>query len=183
MSKKIGIVVGSLRKESWNRKIANELIRLAPDGVEAEIVEIGDLALYNEDLDTDNPPAAWTTFRNKIKSKDAYLFVTPEYNRNTSGVLKNAIDVGSRPYGKSAWAGGKPGAVVSVTMGGFGAMGGNFGLRQSVIFLDINLMQQPEAYISTAQNLFTENGKLVESTEKFLTEFMSAFKKHIDKFS
>jgi len=105
--------VGSLRKESFNRKMAKALMKLSPDSLSLEIIEIGGLPLYNQDLD-DDPPAAWTEFRERLKKSDGVLFVTPEYNRSVPGVLKNAIDVGSRPYGKNAWAG-KPGAVVSVS--------------------------------------------------------------------
>ena len=156
MNKKIAVLVGSLRKESFNRKVAKKIIELAPESLSLEIVEIGDLVHYNEDLDTDTPPQPWADFREKIKSVDGVLFVTPEYNRTLSGVLKNALDVGSRPYGKNVWSG-KPGAVVSVTMSALGAFGANHTLRQSMVFLNVPMMQQPEAYIGIAQKLFSDS--------------------------
>ena len=175
MSKRnIAVIVGSLRKESFNRKMAKALIKLSPDSLDLEIIEIGGLPLYNQDLD-DNPPAAWTEFRERLKKFDGVLFVTPEYNRSVPGVLKNAIDVGSRPYGKSAWAG-KPSAVVSVSPGAIGGFGANHHLRQSMVFLDMPAMQQPEAYIGHAADLFDENGNLSnDSTREFATKFMNAF--------
>jgi len=175
MSKRnIAVIVGSLRKESFNRKMAKALIKLSPDSLDLEIIEIGGLPLYNQDLD-DNPPAAWTEFRERLKKFDGVLFVTPEYNRSVPGVLKNAIDVGSRPYGKSAWAG-KPSAVVSVSPGAIGGFGANHHLRQSMVFLDMPAMQQPEAYIGHAADLFDENGNLSnDSTREFATKFMKAF--------
>lgn len=114
---KIAVFVGSLRKESFNRKMAKALMALAPESLKLEIVEIGGLPLYDQGLDDERrPPSAWTVFREPVKSFDGFLFVTPEYNRSVPGVLKNAIDVGSRPYGQSVW-GGKPGAVMSVSPG------------------------------------------------------------------
>jgi chromate reductase len=175
MSKKnIAILVGSLRKESFNRKMAKALTAVAPESLTLEIIEIGELPLYNQDLD-DNPPAAWTEFREQLKKFDGVLFVTPEYNRSVPGVLKNAIDVGSRPYGKSAWAG-KPSAVVSVSPGAIGGFGANHHLRQSMVFLDMPAMQQPEAYIGHAADIFDESGNLAnDSTREFTTKFMKAF--------
>lgn len=174
MEKKIGIFVGSLRKESFNRKMAKALMKLSPDSLNLEIVEIEGLPLYNQDLD-DNPPTAWTEFRKRIKNCDGVLFVTPEYNRSVPGVLKNAIDIGSRPYGKNAWDG-KPGAVVSVSPGSIGGFGANHHLRQSMVFLNIPVMQQPEAYIGNAANLFDESGNLAsDSTQEFAAKFMHAF--------
>ncbi|MEA2959159.1 MAG: hypothetical protein QOJ58_4853, partial [Alphaproteobacteria bacterium] len=139
------------------------------------IVEIGQLPFYNQDLDTDTPPAPWTVFRQRIKAADAVLFVTPEYNRSVPAVLKNALDVGSRPYGSSAWDR-KPGAVVSSSPGAIGAFGANHHLRQSLVFLNVPTMQQPEAYVSHVDKLFDEHGKLVsDGTGKFLQQFMQAF--------
>src|SRR5262249_24034147 len=129
--KKVAVLVGSLRKASFTRRVAQALIGLAPAGLEAAFVEIGDLPLYNEDLDGANAPAPWARFRDAIRGFDAVLFTTPEYNRSVPGCLKNAIDVGSRPYGKSAW-GGKPAGVVSVSPGAIGAFGANHHLRQSL---------------------------------------------------
>lgn len=181
MEKKIAVLVGSLRKESFNRKIANELIRLAPKTLKMEMVEIGNLPLYNEDLEQ-NVPQEWMSFREKIKSSDAVLFVSPEYNRTIPGGLKNAIDIGSRPGGKSVWKG-KSGAVVTASPSATGGLGANHNIRQAVVFLDIPMMQQPEAYIGKVHELFLEDGKTVtEKTETFLKDYMLAFEKWINLF-
>ncbi|WP_422421097.1 NADPH-dependent FMN reductase [Pseudomonas sp. GZD-222] len=175
----VAVVVGSLRKASFNRKVAHALAQLAPSNLKLNIVEIGDLALYNEDIDVD-PPAAYKTFREQIRSSDAVLFVTPEYNRSVPGVLKNAIDVGSRPYGQSAWSG-KPGAVISVSPGAVGGFGANHHLRQSLVFLDVPCMQQPEAYIGGAASLFDESGKLSEKTRPFLQTFIDKYADWVER--
>src|ERR1700754_4221213 len=169
------VLVGSLRKASFNRMLANALISLAPSSLQLDIVEIGQLPFYNQDLDTDLAPAPWTAFRQRVTAADAVLFVTPEYNRSVPAVLKNALDVGSRPYGSSVWDH-KPGAVVSSSPGAIAAFGANHHLRQSLVFLNVPTMQQPEAYLSHADKLFDEQGKLVsEGTGKFLQAFMQAF--------
>lgn len=179
--KRIAVLVGSLRKESFNRKVANQLINLAPETLELEIVEIGQLSHYNEDLEQ-NLPKEYIDFREKIKSVDGVLFVTPEYNRSVPSVLKNAFDVGSRPYGKSVWSG-KPGAVVSVSMSAIGGFGANHIVRQSMVFLNVPMMQQPEAYIGSAHTLFDEKGDLVnDDTRKFLKDFMDAYAAWVNKF-
>jgi chromate reductase len=173
-TRKVAVLVGSLRKASFNRKAANALAALAPAGLQLEIVEIGQLVLYNQDFD-EAPPAEWVAFREKIKAADAVLFVTAEYNRSVPAVLKNALDVGSRPYGHSAWNG-KPGAVMSVSPGAIGGFGANHHLRQSLVFLNVPTMQQPEAYIGGAATLFAEDGKIAnEDTEKFFRSFIHAF--------
>jgi chromate reductase, NAD(P)H dehydrogenase (quinone) len=170
----VAVIVGSLRKESFSRKVAHALAALAPKSLRLEIVEIGDLSMYNQDLDGE-PPAAWTAFRDKIRAAGAVLFVTPEYNRSVPAVLKNAIDIGSRPYGHSAWDA-KPGAVVSVTPGNMGGFGANHHLRQSLMFLNVATMQQPEAYVSGVGSMFDEQGALTnEATRTFLEKFMAAF--------
>lgn len=178
----IGVIVGSLRKASWNRKLASVLIQLAPASLSMEIIDIGQLPLYNQDLDDENsPPKEWTAFREQMKKCDGFLFVSPEYNRSVPAPLKNAIDVGSRPYGKSIW-GGKPGAVISSSIGAVGGFGANQHLRQSFVFLDILCMQQPEAYIGNVGNLFDENSNIVnEDTRKFLSSYMEAYAKWVDK--
>lgn len=171
----IAVVVGSLRKDSLNRRMAHALAALAPPGLHLGIVEIGSLPLYDQDLDGESPPAPWAAFRAQVRGADGVLFVTPEYNRSIPGVLKNAIDVGSRPYGASAWEK-QPGAIVSVTPGGLGAFGANHHLRQSCVFLDMPIMPQPEAYLSGAGKFFAEDGTLQdESLRKLLTRFMAAF--------
>lgn len=181
MAKKIAVLVGSLRKESYNRKIANELIRLADGKLDLQIVEIGNLSLYNEDSDQ-NPPQEWTDFRQQIKDSDGILIVSPEYNRTIPGALKNAIDVGSRPYGSSVWPG-KPGAVVTSSISSLGGLAANHHIRQAFVFVDVPLMQQPEAYIGNASKIFGEDGKtVVKDTEKFLQNFVDAFQKWVEKF-
>ncbi|MGH7097359.1 MAG: NADPH-dependent FMN reductase [Stellaceae bacterium] len=170
----VAVFVGSLRKDSINRKMANALVELAPSSLKLSIVEIGQLPLYNQDGD-ENPPAAWTVFRERVRAADAVLFVTPEYNRSVPAPLKNALDVGSRPYGQSSWNG-KPGAVLSASPGAIGGFGANHHLRQSLVFLNVPAMQQPEAYIGGADKLFDTNGKLSnDGTRKFLEHFMQAF--------
>jgi len=139
--KKIAIIVGSLRKDSVNRKVAKALIALAPESLKLEIIEIGRLPLFNQDLE-ETPPVEWTAFRESVKGVDGVLFVTPEYNRSVPAALKNALDVGSRPYGASVWNG-KPGAVVSASPGTLAGFGANHHLRQSLVFLNVPTMAQP----------------------------------------
>ena len=173
----VAVFVGSLRKESFNRKMARALMELAPPSLKFDNVEIGQLPLYNQDDDDGgHPPAAYTAFRQRVKAVDAVLFVTPEYNRSVPGVLKNAIDVGSRPYGQSAWEG-KPGAIVSVSPGAIGGFGANHHLRQSFVFLNMPVLQQPEAYIGNASKLFDKEGALASDETRAL------FKKFIDAFA
>src|ERR1700761_5528388 len=167
MARNIAVIVGSLRKESYSRKLAHALIGLARPALDMKIVEIADLALYNEDSEA-APPPAWITFRDAVRPVDGVLFVTPEYNRSVPGCLKNAIDIGSRPYGKSVWDK-KPAGIMSVSPGGIGAFGANHHLRQSLVFLNVPAMQQPEAYVGGADKLFDEHGKLTnDGTRKFL---------------
>ncbi len=178
--KNIAVLVGSLRKDSFNRKMAHVLSELAPPALKLEIVEIGQLPLYNQDEDA-NPPAAWTAFRERMREADGVLFVTPEYNRSVPAALKNAIDVGSRPYGKSVWDG-KPGAVISVSPSAIGAFGANHHLRQSLVFLNVPAMQQPEAYIGGADKLFDAAGKLTNpSTREFLGKYMQAYAAWVER--
>ncbi len=178
----VAVFVGSLRKESFNRKTALALAELAKPKLSLEIVEIRELPLYDQDLDP-TPPPQWVRLKDRIRAADAVLFVTPEYNRSVPGVLKNAIDVASRPYGQSAWSG-KPGAVISVSPSALGGFGANHHLRQSLVFLDVPCMQQPEAYVGHAHELFDESGKLKnESTKKFLQDFVDSFAAWIDRVS
>lgn len=179
--KRIAVFVGSLRKESFSRKMANNLVKLSPPTLKLEILEIGQLPLYNQDLDED-PPQTWADFRRELKAFDGVIFVTPEYNRSVPGVLKNAIDVGSRPYGKSSWDG-KPGAVISVSPGLIGGFGANHHLRQSLVFLNVPVMQQPEAYIGGAASLFSESGEIVnDSVREFISKFMLAYSEWVATF-
>lgn len=175
----VAVLVGSLRKDSLNRRMAHALASLAPPQLTLEIVEIGDLALYNEDFESELP-ASWATFRERVRRAEAVLFITPEYNRSIPAPLKNAIDVGSRPYGKSVW-GGKPGAIVSVSPGALGAFGANHHLRQCLVFLNVPAMQQPEAYVGGAAKLFNAQGGIEnDASREFLTKFMQAFAAWID---
>jgi len=180
--KKIAVIVGSLRKESWNRKLALALMKLASPALKMEIIDIGKLPLYNQDLDDENVPAReWTAFREKMATMDGVFFVTPEYNRSVPGVLKNAIDVGSRPYGKSIWSG-KPGAVISASPGAIGGFGANQHLRQSFVFLDIPCMQSPEAYIGDVSHLFDQDSNIAkEDTRQFLQKYMDAYANWVNK--
>ena len=163
--KKIGIIVGSLRKNSWNRKLALAVMKLAPSLLHMEIVEIGALPLYNQDHDDQHqPPQEWTAFREKMKPVDGVLFVSPEYNRSIPASLKNALDVGSRPYGKSIW-GKKASAIISTSIGALGGFGANHHLRQSLVALDMPCMQQPEAYIGNVNDLFDKDATLIKEEQ------------------
>lgn len=172
----VAVLVGSLRKASFTRRVAEALIRLSPEGFEYRHVGIGELPLYDQDLDDEKrPPAAWTAFRDQIRPCDAVLFATPEYNRSVPGVLKNALDVGSRPYGQSVWSG-KPCAIASVSPGAIGGFGANHHLRQSLVFLNMPMLTQPEAYVGGAKDLVADDFTVPkEETRKFLTGFMAAF--------
>ncbi len=178
-TRKIAVIIGSMRKDSFNRKVAKTLMLLAPSTLEMEIVEIGQLPMYNQD-DDDNPPATYVEFREKIKQFDGVLFCTPEYNRSVPGVLKNAIDVGSRPYGQSAWSG-KPCAVVSVSPGALAGFGANHHLRQSLVFLNMPAMQQPEAYLGNIGGQFDGDQLNNDSTRAFLQKFVDAFATWVER--
>lgn len=179
-TRNVAVFVGSLRKESLNRKLANALIAMAPSSLKLGIVEIDNLPLYNQDHETDPPPAV-RDFKQRVAAADAVLFVTPEYNRSVPGVLKNAIDIASRPYGQSAWNG-KPGAVVSVSPGAIGGFGANQHLRQSMVFLNVPMLQQPEAYIGGAGNMFDDKGNIAsDTTRDFMEKFLQAFSAWIER--
>lgn len=178
-TRKIAVIVGSLRKESFNRKVAKTLMLLAPSTLEMEIVEIGQLPMYNQD-DDDNPPPTYVEFREKIKQFDGVLFCTPEYNRSVPAVLKNAIDVGSRPYGQSAWTG-KPCAIVSVSPGALAGFGANHHLRQSLVFLNMPAMQQPEAYLGNIGGQYDGDQLTNDSTRGFLQKFVDAFDSWVER--
>ena len=179
MTRKVGILIGSLRAQTLSRKLARELARLAPPSLELSIVEIGELPLYNAD-DEAEPPGAVTDFRQRAQALDAVLFVTPEYNRSVPAVLKNALDVGSRPHGQSVW-GGLPAAVVSLSPGKMGGFGANHHLRQCLVYLDMPAMQQPEAYVAGADKLFDDQARIAHpETEHFLTDFLKRFARWAD---
>jgi chromate reductase len=172
----VAVLVGSLRKGAYSRMIAHALIALAPPELALEIVEIGQLPLYNQDFDdAQTPLPEWTAFRELVRAKDAVLFVTPEYNRSVPGALKNAIDVGSRPPGHSAWQG-KPGAVVSSSTGAYGGFGANHALRQSMVFLNVPMMQMPEAFLGRIAESFDADGHLInDKTRALLQKFIDAY--------
>lgn len=171
---RIGLIIGSLRKDSFNRKIALTLMGHAPKSLNMEIIEIGQLPFFNQD-EEESPPQAWVQFRKAIKPLDGFLLITPEYNRSVPAVLKNALDVGSRPYGENLWSG-KPCAIISSSIGAMGGFGANHHLRQSMVFLNAPCMQQPEAYLSFVDKLFDDKGNMNnEGTKTFLSQFMQAF--------
>lgn len=170
----VAVLVGSLRRDSINRKVSAALIELAPSTLKLSLVEIGGLPLYNPD-DEAYPHVAWTKFRDNITAVEAVLFVTPEYNRSVPAPLKNALDVGSRPFVKNVWND-KPCAVVSASPGAIGGFGANHHLRQSLVALNAPTMAAPEIYIGGADKLFDESGNLVnDDMHKRLQRFMQAF--------
>lgn len=180
---KIGVLVGSARKESFSKKIAKNFLALLPEQFDPQILTIANLPLYNQDFDDENTvPPEWTEFRAQVKEMDAYLFVTPEYNRSVPPLLKNALDIASRPYGQNNWAG-KPGAIISVSPGKQGAFGANHHLRQSMTFLDIFMMQQPEAYIGGVADMLDADGVIQnEGTLKFLRSVADGYVAWVDRF-
>jgi NAD(P)H-dependent FMN reductase/ketosteroid isomerase-like protein len=176
---KVAVLVGSLRKGSLSRKVAGALMACAPPSIACTVVEIADLPLYDEDRE-DDVPRTWSRFRTEIAGASAVLFVTPEYNRSIPGGLKNAMDVGSRPHGRSVFDG-LPAAVVSVSPYRTGAFGANHALRQSLVFLNMPVMQQPEAYVGEAVEAFDDAGRLRSGeVEELFTRFMAAFARWID---
>lgn len=177
----IAVLVGSLRKESLSLKLAHGLRSLAPARLQLTLISLAQLPLYNEDLETSPPPQAWQSFRRSIKSVDGVLFITPEYNRSVPAVLKNAIDVGSAPHGQNVFAA-KPAAIISLSPGKMGAFGANHHLRQSLVFLNMPTMQQPEAYISNSADLFDQSGEICqENTRHYLQTVLEAFAEWVEK--
>jgi chromate reductase len=180
MAYKIAIIVGSLREGSINRRVARSICALRDDNLDCSMIEIGDLPLYNQDLDG-NPPEQWARFRQQVGEADGVLFCSPEYNRGIPGVLKNAIDVGSRPYGQSVFDK-KPAAIVTASPGGIGGFGANHQIRQAGVFLNMPMMQQPEAYLGhVTDDSFDEDGKLKEGPLKDLVTVLAhAFHDWVD---
>ena len=180
MAYKIAIIVGSLRKDSLNRKVARSICAIRNDNLDCSMVEIGDLPLYNQDLDG-NPPEQWARFRQEVGAADGVLFVSPEYNRGIPGVLKNAIDVGSRPYGQSVFDK-KPGAIVTVSPGSLGGFGANHQIRQAAVFLNMPIMQQPEAYLGhVTDDSFDADGCLKDGPLKDMVSVLAhAFANWVD---
>lgn len=180
--KDIVVIVGSIRKNSFSRMVGNALDEVSPDSLKLDFVDIGHLALYNQDLD-EKPPQEWVAFKDRIRKADGFIFVTPEHNRSIPAALKNALDIASRPYGDNAWSG-KPGLVVSQSPGAQGGFGANHHLRQSLVFLNVLTVMQPEVYLSHSAKLFDEAGKLTnDSTKGFLTTVMSTFADWVEKQS
>lgn len=182
MAYKIAIIVGSLREGSLNRKMARAICAIRGDNLDCSMVGIGDLPLYNQDYDAlPNQPEAYVKFRDQVRSADGILFVSPEYNRGIPGVLKNAIDVGSRPYGQSVWDQ-KPAAIVTVSPGAIGGFGANHQIRQSCVFLNMPVMQQPEAYLGgVTDDSFDENGRIKSgSLSELVTNLAHAFHDWVD---
>jgi chromate reductase len=175
MTYRIAIIVGSLRKGSINRKVARSICALRGDNLDCSMVEIGDLPLYDQDLDGD-PPEQWRRFREQVGAADGVLFCSPEYNRGVPGVLKNAIDVGSRPYGQSVFDK-KPAAIVTASPGSIGGFGANHQIRQAAVFLNMPVMQQPEAYLGhVTDDSFDESGCLRDGPLKgLITTLAHAF--------
>lgn len=175
MNKTIGLFVGSLRKESYSKKIAKAIAEMAPEGFIFKQISLEDLPIYNQDFDDYGlAPEEYLKFRNEVKSLDGFIFITPEYNRSIPGVLKNAIDVGSRPKGESVWNG-KPGAVFSSSPGNLSGFGANHHLRQCLVSLNVPVMQQPEVYLAKVHEIFDENGKINEKTLEFLQKAVDAY--------
>lgn len=192
---KVAVLVGSLRKESLNLKFARLICKMSPPSLQMKIIEpnvIGSLPFFNEDLEA-SPPKEWVHLRQELASagsfsflpffffflsSDAFLFVTPEYNRGLPAALKNAIDVGSRPYGKNLFNA-KPGAVASISIGGAGGMLANHSLRQSLVFLNVITLQQPEVYFNGALNISKEGDFNNDASKKFVQGFVDAFAKHV----
>jgi len=173
MPSTIAVVVGSLRKDSFNRKLADALARMAPKDLEFKQLRIDDLPLYNQDDDA-NPSAAAVRLKQEIGAASGVLFVTPEYNRSIPGVLKNAIDHASRPYGKSAWAG-KPAGVIGVSVGATGTAMSQQHLRNVLAYLDMPTLGQPEAFIQMKDGLFDADGSIGEASRKFLQDYVDRY--------
>ena len=157
MNKKIAVVVGSTRKNSLSQSLANNLVSLLPEGYDAKFIKIDNLPLYNQDYDSEDTPEQYETFRDQLRDIDAVIFVTPEHNRSYPAALKNALDIGSRPYGQSVWNG-KPALVVSQSTGNLSGFSANHHLRQTLTFLNMPTLQQPEAYIAHTDKLIDEHG-------------------------
>lgn len=178
---KIAVVIGSLRRDSFNRKLATAIAKLAPSGFTFHQVAIGDLPLYNQDDDANQAPAV-KRLKAEIAGSQGVIFVTAEYNRSIPGVLKNAIDNASRPYGQSAWAG-KPAGVLGVSVGAIGTAIAQQHLRNVLAYLDMPTLGQPEIFIQAKDGLFTESGEIGESSRAFLQGWMDAYVAWVKKHS
>jgi chromate reductase len=175
---RVAVLIGSLRKNSYSSQVAKAIVDLTP-GLSFETVEIGHLSFYNQDLETATPPQPWVDFRNTIRAMDAVLFITPEYNRSYPPALKNAIDIGSRPFGKSVFEG-KPAAIVSQSPGAMGAVNANIAMRQVLVSQNMLMLAKPETYIGNTRTLFVD-GQVAEGTQKFIASFGRAFTAWIER--
>ncbi|HWT96690.1 MAG TPA: NADPH-dependent FMN reductase [Terriglobales bacterium] len=169
----IGVVVGSLRKESLNRKLADAIAKLAPAEFSFKHLEIGNLPLYNQDDDGHSAEAV-TRFKADVAASQAILFVTPEYNRSIPGVLKNALDQGSRPYGQSVW-GGKPAGVIGISVGAMGTSMAQQHLRNVLAYLDMRVLAQPEAFLQNREGMFNTDNSVGEASKQFLQNWVDKF--------
>jgi len=178
----VAAIVGSLRRDSYTRRLTEALARLAGESMRIEIVEIRDLTLYNQD-DEEFAPPAWVAFRSRIKRADGVLFATPEYNRSMPACIKNALDVGSRPIVNNVWDG-RPAAVISTSPGMLGGFGANQHLRQSLMSVKAPTMPAPEAYIGGSNKLFDAEGAFVNTTTQELCEkFVRSFETWIRRLT
>lgn len=175
---KIGLLVGSLRKASWNRKVAEATKKLFPEDVEVEFIEVGDLPLYNQDYEVEGFPESYKRFWNEVEEADGYIFFTPEYNRSLAPALKNALDIGSRDPKGNPW-GQKHAAIFSASPGGMGGLASNLALRQVFVYLDLIPIQQPEVYLANVNELF-EGDELKEDTKEFLQTAVDALLKALN---
>lgn len=175
----IGVIVGSLRKESLNRQLANALIKMAPPDFTFKLIEIADLPLYNQDLDGKQPESV-NKFKQEIMQCQGLLFITPEYNRSIPGVLKNALDQGSRPYGQSAWAG-KPAGVLGISVGAIGTALAQQHLRNILAYLDVPTLGQPEAFTQAKEGLFDASGNIGEQSKQFFQNWMDKYAAWVKK--
>jgi len=175
---KVAMLVGGLSRNAVSGRVAEALRAVAPASLSIERVEIGSLPFYNQDLETDNPPQAWSDFRARIRASDAVLFVTPEYNRGPPGAMKNAVDVGSRPWGKAVWTG-KPCGIVSTSPGPLGGYGANHILRQNISYFSMPLLMQPEMYLSHADKLVANGQPADDKARELFAKYLDAFAKWI----
>src|ERR1700719_306836 len=176
----VAVIVGSLRKEGFTLKIANALAKLAPDTLKPEVVTLNDISFFNQDLEA-NPPADWLAFREKLQKSNGVLIVTPEYNRSIPGVLKNAIDVGSRPYGKSSFFG-KPIGIISNSPGPLGGVNAAKHLQNILPGISGAIMGQPETYLNAVGDAFNDEGECVKETlQKILEQYLAAFAAFVEK--
>lgn len=179
--KTIGVFVGSLRNGSYNDSVARYLAKVAPAHLDLRFIDIGHLPLYNQDFDN-SPPESYVKFRDEVRALDGFLFVTPEHNRSIPAALKNALDIASRPYGANVWSG-KPAGVVSVSIGAIGGFGANHHLRQVLSFVNVPVMQQPEAYVGSIMSSVDDKGDLTsDSLKSFLKDYIDALAAWFEKF-